>query len=133
MFDGFQLHLICLCPFTRQDILALEIAVHHDDYRFIIIEVADNDRHGVQACQLTGTFSPVSSDDLIPAILHRTRNGRHQHPIRLDALHGFHHAIIIHDAEWVIFEWMQLRKRDLLNLFPRICLPCLLRGKEIIV
>ena len=133
MFDGFQLHLICLCPFTRQDILALEIAVHHNDYRFIIVEITDNDWHSVQTCQFTGTFSPVSSDDLIPAILQWSCNGWHQHPILLDAFHGFHHAIIIHDAEWVIFEWMQLRKRDLLNLFPRICLPCLLRGKEIIV
>ena len=133
MFDGFQLHLICLCPFTWQDILALEIAIHHDDDRFIIVKITNNDRHGVKACQFAGTFSPVSGDDLIPAISQGTCNGWHQNPIRLDAFHGFHHAIIIHNAEWVIFEWMQLRKRDLLNLFPRICLPCLLRGKEIIV
>ena len=133
MFDGFQLHLIGFCPFAGQDVFPLKIAVHHDDDRFIIVQISDNDGHRIQPRQLTGAFSPVPGYDFISPFLQRPGNRRYEHAIFLDAFHGFHHAVIIHHAKGMVLKGIQLGQRDLLNLFPRTGFPDLLCGEEVIV
>ena len=132
-FYGFQLHLIGFRAFARQNIFSLEIAIHHDDDGFIIIKISDDNRHFIHTRKLTGTFSPVSGDDFIAAILQRTRNRGNQYAVFLDTLHSLHHAVVVHNAEGVIFERMQLAERDSLNLLMRFTTSDFLGGKEIIV
>ena len=52
MLECFQLHLVRLCPFARQDVFPLEIGIHHDDNRFVIVQVSHNHRYLIHSGQL---------------------------------------------------------------------------------
>ena len=48
--------------FGGENVLPLEVAVHHDDGGSVPVNVADNDGHGGQPRQLTGVFAAVASN-----------------------------------------------------------------------
>ena len=115
VFQRFQLHLISLGAFTRQDVFTLKIAVHHDNRGLIIIQIPDNGGDFFNPSQLAGSFPPVSGHDLIASVIHGTHDDGHQHTILPDAFHSFLHPVIIYDAEWMILEGHKLGKRKRLN------------------
>ena len=63
--DCFQLHLVSESPFAGQDVLTLEIAVHHEQNCGIIIHLTDNNRQGVQPSKLCSVLTAVPGDDLV--------------------------------------------------------------------
>ena len=54
--------LVGFGAFGGENVLPLEVAVHHDDGGSVPVDVADNDRHGGQPRQLTGVFAAVASN-----------------------------------------------------------------------
>ena len=44
LFYGFQLHFVGESPLTGQDVFALQIAVHHLDYGFLVAHVPHDHR-----------------------------------------------------------------------------------------
>ena len=108
-FHGIQLHFISKCPFTWEQAFSLQVAVNHNDRGGIIIQIPNNDRHGLLFCQLTGSVPPVSGYQLITALRVRSGNGRNQNAILFDTVSGLHHGSVILDFEWVVPKGMQFR------------------------
>lgn len=117
--DGVQLHLVRLGTFRGQDALALKVAVHHDDGGAVSVHVADDDRHGSQASQLTGVFTPVARDDLITALLPGADKTGDNDAVFFYACCGFPHGFVIPDLKRVVREGMQFGQRDHDNNFLR--------------
>ena len=115
--DSFQLHFIRLRPFRGQDILSLEVTVHHDNGGSVPVNVADNDWHGSQSCQLTGVFAAVACDQLVAAVLPWPCQRRDEDAVFLDAFGGFLHGRILPHLKGMIRERMQLRERNLNDYF----------------
>ena len=133
MPKGFHFHLIRLGTFTGKNVLTLKIAVHHDNYRLIVIQFADYHRHGFKTGQFTSTFAPMTGNQLIFTVRHGPRDGRYQHTVFFHAFCCFSHAFIVHNTKGMIFEGAELRQRDLLNTFLLYTASAFLRGKDIIV
>ena len=108
MFERFEFHLISESPFTWQQFLTLQIAVHHDNRGGIVVEITDDDRHGFFACQLGSMMPPVSRNQLVAAVRVRTCNRGDKHAILAHAVHCVLHRRIVLDLEWMISERMQL-------------------------
>ena len=68
-FDCFQLHLVSESPFTGQNVLTLEIAVHHEQNSGIIIHLTDDNGQGIQPGKLCSVLAAVPGDDLIATTL----------------------------------------------------------------
>ena len=129
MFHGLQFHFISKCSFTGEQTFSLQVTVNHNDRGGIIIQIPNNDRHGLLFCQLTGSVPPVSGYQLITALWVRSSNRRNQNAILLDTVSGLHHGFVILDFEWVVPKGMQLRQRNLLNLF-QLCILTAFFGGE---
>ena len=132
MFHGIQLHFISKCSFTGEQTFSLQVAVNHNDRGGIIIQIPNNDRHGLLFCQLTGSVPPVSGYQLITALRVRSSNRRNQNAILLDTVCGLHHGFVILDFEWMPFERVQFRQRDFYYFFSLSIGTALLRRKQII-
>ena len=85
MFHGLQLHLIGKSPLTGEQAFPLQVAVHHDDGGLVVVQVADNDRHGFFVRQFAGPVPPVPGDQLIPAARVRADDARDHHAVLADA------------------------------------------------
>ena len=64
----------------------MQVAVNHNDRGGIIIQIPNNDRHGLLFCQLTGPVPSVSGYQLITALRVRSSNRRNQNAILLDGI-----------------------------------------------
>ena len=115
--DGLHLHLVGFGAFGGENVLSLEVAVHHDDGGSVPVNVADNDGHGGQPRQLTGVFAAVTCDQFIAAVLPWPRQRGDEDAVLLDAFGGFLHGRILSHLKGVIRERMQLRERNLNNYF----------------
>ena len=107
-FHRIEFHFIDKSPFARQQLLTLQIAVHHDNCSGIVVEVANDDRHGFLARQLGRMMPPVSSDQLIAAVRIRTRNRGDKHAILAHTVYCVLHRRIVLNLEGMISERMQL-------------------------
>ena len=107
-FHRIEFHFIDKSPFARQQLLTLQIAIHHDDRGSIVVEVTNDDRHGFLARQLGCMMPPVSSNQLVAAVRVRTRNRRDKHTMLAHAIHRVLHRRIVFDLEGMIPERMQL-------------------------
>ena len=103
--------------FGWKNILALEVAIHHDDGGSVPVNVTDNNRHGGQSCQLAGVFASVACDQLIAAVLPWPRQRGDEDAVLLDAFGGFLHGRILPHLKGMIREWMQLGERNLNDYF----------------
>ena len=63
--SSFQLHFVRLRPFRGQDILPLDVAVHHEDGGGVVVHLPHNAGHGGKARQLAAVPAPLSGDDLV--------------------------------------------------------------------
>src|SRR5699024_1530463 len=98
----------------------------------IIVQITDNDRHGLFLSQLTGSVSSVPGHQLIAAIRVRASNRRDQHPVRPHTVGGLHHSLVILDLTRVVLERVQLRERNFYYSFPLGIGSTFLGGKQII-
>ena len=80
-FDCFQLHLVSESPFTGQNVLTLEIAVHHEQNGGIIIHLTDDNRQGIQPRKLCSVLAAVPGDDLVATFRAWAGNQRRQHTV----------------------------------------------------
>ena len=80
---GLQLHLISKSPLTGEQAFPLQIAVNHDNGGLVIVQIPDNNRHGILASQFAGPVPPVPGDQLIAAV--RVRGGQWPGPARRTA------------------------------------------------
>ena len=115
--DGLHLHLVGFGAFGGENVLTLKVAVHHDDGGSVPVNVADNDRHGGQSCQLAGVFAAVACDQFIAAVLPWPRQRGDEDAVLLDAFSGFLHGRILPHLKGMIREWMQLGERNLNDYF----------------
>ena len=60
MLHGIQLHLISKGPLAGEQAFTLQVAVHHNDGGGIVVQIPDNDRHGLFLSQFAGSVPPVS-------------------------------------------------------------------------
>ena len=95
-----------------QDILALDIAVHHEDGGGIVVHLPHDAGHGGKPRQLAAVPAPVSGDDLIAAVLAGTDDSRDENAVLPDALRRFLHGLVVPHLERVIWEVVQLRQRE---------------------
>ena len=127
-----QLHLVGKGALAGQDVLALDVAVHHDDGGCVVVQRADDHRHGRKPRQFAAAFAAVSGDQLIAALLAWPRDGRHQHAMLADALGGIQHALVVPHLEGVVPEGMQFGKGYLPHLFPAFIRAAFFGGKQVI-
>lgn len=74
------------------------------------VQVADQNRHGIQTGLLTGVFAPVSGHNLIAAFLAGPHNSRNNHAILFDALDCLPHFLIVPYLKRVVREWIKVRQ-----------------------
>ena len=110
----------------------MQVAVNHDDGGLVVVQVADNHRHGVLASQFAGPVTPVPGHQLIAAVWVRAGDGRDQHAVLSDAVGGLHHGLVILDLEGVVLERVQLGQGDFQNLLPLGIGTAFLGGKQVI-
>ena len=130
---SLQLHLVSKGPLAGEQALPLQVAVHHDDGGGIIVQVADNDRHGFFLGQLTGPVPSVTGNQLIAALRVRAGNRRNQNTVLPHTVGGLHHGLVILDFEGMVLERMQLRQRDFPYFFQLGILAAFFGGKQVIV
>ena len=116
IFYGFQLHFVGESPLTGQNVLPLQVAVHHVDHRLIVAHVPHNHRQGFQPCQLCRVLAAVPGYDLVTSFRSGPGNERSQHAELSHALHRPLHSLIVQHLERVVFEGMQVCDGDLLDL-----------------
>ena len=131
-FDCFQLHLVSESPFTGQNVLTLEIAVHHEQNSGIIIHLTDDNGQGIQPGKLCSVLTAVPGDDLVATLRAWTCNQRRKHAVLFHALHRALHGFIIQNLKGVVLEGEQLSNGDLLHLLPLLLLSGFFRGENII-
>lgn len=118
MFQRFQLHFVRLRPLHGADRFPLQIAVHHKDHRLVVGKIADDCRDGFQPCKVCGVKPPVTGYHFISALRVGTDDGGVENPHLHDAVYRLLHQLIVQHLEWVVSEWVDLRHRYLLYLFP---------------
>ena len=58
--QGLQLHLVGKGFFAGQDVLSLQIGIHHGHHCLLVGHFPDNHRHGCKAQPLTGSQPPMA-------------------------------------------------------------------------
>ena len=89
-FHGIQLQLVGFGFLAGQQILAVDVVVHHKDVRFLVAVIADNDGAGIQPHRFRAVIAPVAGNDLIAAALTGPDDQRLGNPDMLDAVHEPH-------------------------------------------
>ena len=82
----------------------MQVAVNHNNCGCIIIQIPDNDRHGLFFSQFTCSVPSVSGHQFIAALRVRAGNRRNQHTILLDTVRSLHHGFIILDFERMVLK-----------------------------
>ena len=126
-----QLHLVGLCLLRGQQLLPLEVAVHHDDDRFIVAQVSDNAGQRVPACQRRCHLASVAGDQLIAAV-RGADHCRNQNAELLDAFCHLVHSVVLNHPEGMIREVVDLVQGNVDDLLPLGVVALLLCRKEII-
>ena len=113
---SLHFHLVREGFLRRQNVLSLQVAVHHSNDGLLVGQLADNHRHGVHPQCLAGRQPPMAGDQLISAALLGPRQGGRQHAGVGNALHQLPHLRVVFHLEGVALEGRQLRQRKLLHL-----------------
>lgn len=110
-FYGLQLHLICLGSLGGQDVLTLDVGIHHEYDRLIIVQVPDNGGDFLHFQQFGSVPAPVTGYNLI-ALCTWTHDERHKNAGLSDTLHCVLHGIVIADRKRMVGKGIQFRKRE---------------------
>ena len=127
-----QLHLIRKCFFAGENVLALQIGVHHGDHGLIVRHLPHDHRHGRQPELLTGGQSPVAGHQFVAAVRRGTGKTRRENADLADALHDPLHFLIVLNFERMILEGAQPRQREQHDALQLFAVPFLLRSEQVI-
>ena len=116
MPDSLQLQLVRKRALARQQVLALQVAVHYENSRRVVIQLTDDDRHRLQPRQLASALSPVARDKLIAAVGQRACDSRREHAVLLYALGHLAHRLVIPHLVRVCMVRLQFVQQQLGNL-----------------
>ena len=116
MLQRFVFHLVREGFFRRQNVLSLQVAVHHGNDGLLVGQLADDHRHGVHAQRFAGRQPTVAGNQLVPAAFLGPRQGRRQDAGFGNAFHQLRHLRVVFHLEGVVLEGRQLRNRKLLHL-----------------
>ena len=110
--DGLQKKLLFFWLEKRQDVLSLQIAVHHDDRGSIIVQIADDCGKLAQSGKLGGPLAPVTGYDLILAVCPLADDCGNKNAVCLDTLNGLLHLFIVPHLKGMVGKVMELGERD---------------------
>ena len=117
MLQSIVFHLVRKGLLRRQDMLPLQVAVHHGDNSLLVCQVADNHRHGVHPQCLARCQPPVAGDQLIAAVRQRPCQRRREHTGIGNAPHKLRHFLVLLHLEGVILKGCEGSQRDCLYLW----------------
>ena len=89
-FHGVQLQLVGFGFLAGQQVLTVDVVVHHKDVRFLVAVIADDDGAGVQPHGLRAVIAPVAGNDLISASITGADDQRLRDADVLNAVHEAH-------------------------------------------
>ena len=115
MFQRFELHLIGKRPLTRQKLLALDVGIDHHQHGGIIVQIPNDDRHGLKPRHFTAALTPMPRYQLIAAFRIGSRNRGNQHAVFTDAVHRIEHPLVVAHLKRMISKRLELVKRNLLH------------------
>ena len=87
----------------------MKVGIHHHQHSGIVIQLPDNDRHGLHSGKLAGPVPPVTGHQFISSVGVWSGDSRNQYTILPDTICGFHHGFIIPYMKWMVFERVQFR------------------------
>ena len=87
---GVQLQLVGFGFLTGQQVLTVDVVVYHQNVRFLIAVIADDDGAGIQSHGFRTVIAPVAGNDLVSATLAGADDQRLGNPDVLDAVHEPH-------------------------------------------
>ena len=108
MLQRFQLHFVRLRPFHGADGFPLQIAVHHEDHRLVVVKIADDGRYGFQPRKVCGMEPPVSGYHLVSALRCGADDGGVENAHLHDAVDGLLHKLVVRHLEGVVLEGTNL-------------------------
>ena len=117
VLQSLQFHLVGFGSLAGQDVLPLEVGVHHHDNGGVIVQFPDNDRDGIQSRQFRGMMAPVAGDDLIPAVWVRAHDEGISYTHLPDALHRLRHGVIVQHFEGMPLKGVQFGEGEPLYRF----------------
>ena len=131
-FHRVQLHLIGKRLLRGQDLLPLQVGIHHDDRGFIVGELPHNAGDFRKPRQIRRRFPAVPGHHLIAALRLGSYQGRNQNAVLLHAFRHFLHGCVHPHLKRVIREVADFRGRKIDNFFKPCLGPFFLRGKQVI-
>lgn len=98
-FHGIQLQFVGFGFLAGQQVLAVDVVIHHQNVRFLVAVIADDDGAGIQPHRFRAVIPPMAGNDLIATTLagpddQRLRNAdvfntvHKPHQIRRGAVNG---------------------------------------------
>ena len=115
-FHGVQLQLVGFGFLAGQQVLAVDVVIHHQNVRFLIAVIADDNGAGIQPHGFRAVIAPVAGDDLIPASVAGTDDQRLRDADVLNTIHKPHQiwrgAV---NGVWLAGVWENLCGWDDLN------------------
>lgn len=66
-FHGIQLQFVGFGFLAGQQVLAVDVVVHHEDVRFLIAVITDDNGAGIQPHGFRAVIAPVAGNDLVSA------------------------------------------------------------------
>ena len=113
-FHRIHFHLVRKGLLRRQNMLPLQVAVHHGDNSLLVCQVTDNHRHGVHPQCLARCQPPVAGDQLIAAVRQRPCQRRREHAGIGNAPHELRHFLVLLHLKGVISKGCEGSQRDCL-------------------
>ena len=131
MVQSVSFHLKCKCLFAWQNRFSLQIGVHHCNDRFVVGHITDNHRHSFKPKFLISRKSSVPGDNLISAV-NGSCHSRSNCPDFFNTFNHSLHLLVVLHLKRVVFEWVQLTKRNVLHSFKLGVVTLFLRCKQVI-
>ena len=115
-FHSLHFHLVRERFLRWQDMLPLQVTVHHRDNSFFVRQITDDNGHRLHSQCFAGGKPSVAGDQLIAASVFRTRQRGSKNAGIGNALHQLCHFLVILHLERVILKGRKLCQRNLFDL-----------------
>ena len=102
MFHRFHAHFVGKCLLAWQHMFALNVAVHHQDCGFVIVQIQHLRGDLLHAQLLAGFPAAVSADDLVQPVFLGAYQNRGDDAALPYAVHQLPHFQIVPDLERVV-------------------------------
>ena len=131
---GVQLQLVGFGFLTGQQVLTVDVVVYHQNVRFLIAVIADDDGAGIQSHGFRTVIAPVAGNDLISASVTGADDQRLRDADMLNAVHEAHQiGCRTVDGVRLAGVWENLCGRDDLNPLLSVGFALCVRFEQVIV